>query len=257
MGANDDSTTRPTCHIGVFLPVGSQLLDMACIDIFATMSYEYFSVLGDMAPPPILKLAPSVKISYISTVQPDEFIEMTANLKIRCTHHLSDPEVQPGKLDVVLVPGPDPRSVYDEASLAWLRGHAVYEKVDVLSVCTGIYICGEAGLLKGKRVCGPRGLQKELKARFEGATWAGKEMRWVQDGNFWSCGGVTNGNDLVSAYCRQSRFFSGPVAEFGLALTDTGDRGQRYDKGQTAFTLGIVWQVLKALVLGFGKKKPE
>jgi len=70
-------------------------------------------------------------------------------------------------------------------------------------------------------------------------------------------GGVTNGNDLVSAYARQSPHFPGPVAEFGIAMAETGDRPQRYEKHQIAVTLGIVWQVLKAVFMGFGKGKQE
>jgi len=38
-------------------------LDTACVDVLASMSYEYLSLLEGLAPPPIVKLAPSVKIS--------------------------------------------------------------------------------------------------------------------------------------------------------------------------------------------------
>jgi len=56
------SESRKTVHIGVYLPVGCQLLDMACIDIFATISHEYLSLLDGLAPPPIVNLAPSIRI---------------------------------------------------------------------------------------------------------------------------------------------------------------------------------------------------
>lgn len=39
------STPRDTVRIGVFIPGTVQLLDMACVDIFGTLSYEYLSVL--------------------------------------------------------------------------------------------------------------------------------------------------------------------------------------------------------------------
>lgn len=47
--------------------------------------------------------------------------------------------------------------------------------------------------------------------------------------------------------------FSGPVAEFAIMLTETGDRTQKYEVGNVRFTLGVVWQVLKAVVMGFGR----
>ncbi|KAK0731210.1 class I glutamine amidotransferase-like protein [Lasiosphaeris hirsuta] len=246
-----------TIRIGVFMPSGAQVLDMACVDIFGTISYEYVKEQASFIPAPIITLAPSVEIIYIGTAQPGELIQMTSNMKIECHHHMSDPEVQPGKLDIVVVPGPDPNLTFDAPVREWLAAHGAEKETDILCVCTGIYLCGEAGLLRGKRVCGPRALQSQLKAKFEGATWMGDEFRWIQDGNFWSCGGITNGNDLVAAYVRHSPRFPSPVAEFGLVMTDTGDRSQRYETSQTAVTLGVVWQVLKAVFLGLGKKKGE
>lgn len=68
-------------------------------------------------------------------------------------------------------------------------------------------------------------------------------------------GGVTTGNDLVAAYARQSGRFPGPVAELALLLTETGDRPQKYETGKVAMTLGFVWQIVKALFIGIGKKK--
>ena len=123
-------------------------------------------------------------------VQPGQPIPLTSSSKLTCTHHLSDPAVQPGQLDVVLVPGPDPSINWDDKREAtdWLAAHAARPETDILSVCTGIFLCGAAGLLKGKKACGPRGLQGQLAKKFEGVEWLGEKLRWVQDGNFWSSG---------------------------------------------------------------------
>lgn len=43
-------------------------------------------------------------------------------------------------------------------------------------------------------------------------------------------GGVTNGNDLVAAYTRQSRHFPGPVAELGLKFVEVDERPQGYEE---------------------------
>jgi hypothetical protein len=45
------------------------------------------------------------------------------------------------------------------------------------------------------------------------------------------------------------------VAELAIKMADVGDRPQKYSQGQTSYTLGIVWQILKAVVMGFGKQK--
>jgi hypothetical protein len=50
-------------------------------------------------------------------------------------------------------------------------------------------------------------------------------------------GGVTNGNDLIAAYARLSGRFPEPVVELGLAMTETGDRPQRYETGKDGVDL--------------------
>ncbi|KAI0164726.1 class I glutamine amidotransferase-like protein [Xylariaceae sp. FL1272] len=225
---------RHTVNVGVFIPADCQLLDAAGVDIFGSLSYEYLSVLDKLVPKPVIAVAPSVAIHYIGSVQKGEPIQMTANQTVVATNHFSDPEVAPGKLDVVYIPGPDPFAPFDEGGLDWLRQQAETEGTDILSVCTGIFLCGKAGLLKGREVCGPRGMQPLIEQMgFEPKAMRGHELRWIQDGNFWSSGGVTNGNDLVSAYCRaNTKHFPRPLVEMVLEMLDVGDRPQRYLKGE-------------------------
>ncbi|KAK4144735.1 uncharacterized protein C8A04DRAFT_11198 [Dichotomopilus funicola] len=245
--------SRPKIRIGVFIPTDCQLLDMACVDIFGTMSYEYLTIVKDLVPGPLMNLAPSVEIScnysptfpvilHISVVQPGELIRLTSSASVACTHHFSDPKMQPGMLDIVFVPGPDPAVDYSNLkdALDWLTAHAAHPGTDILSVCTGAYLCGAAGVFNGKKASGPRGVQGDLEKKFP-------DVKWV--------GGVTNGNDLVAAYARTTSRFPGPVVELALMATDTGDRAQRYDTGKTAVTLGVLWQVLKAMLMGVGKTK--
>ncbi|KAF9879034.1 ThiJ/PfpI family protein [Colletotrichum karsti] len=252
-----------TVKIGVFVPTEVQLLDLACIDVFHMMSREYLGLESmDFLPRHVRELAPSVEISYITSVEttsssPSALVPLTSNLKIAAMHDMTHPDVQPGKLDILLVPGPDPSASWGEDVLAFLRGHAAQkETTDVLCVCTGIFLCGAAGVLEGRRVCGPRGLQGVLRKKYTGTEFVGERYRWVQDGNLWTCGGVTNGNDLVAAYARgNGRHFPGPVAEIACSMADVGDRGQVYGEGQSVFFLGVMWQVVKALFVRPGKAK--
>lgn len=57
----------------------------------------------------------------------------------------------------------------------------------------------------------------------------------------------SNGNDLVAAYIRSGKHFPAPLADIVCKMADVGDRAQVYDQGQTAFTIGFVWQLVKAL----------
>lgn len=155
-------------------------------------------------------------------------IELTASMKIELSNHFSDAEVAPGKLDVVLVPGPDPRATWGEDVLSWLRQQGANPETDILSVCTGMFLCAAAGLADGRKACGPRAMQSELRDKYPKAEFVGEKLRWVRDGNFWSSGGVTNGNDLVAAYLRESGRFAPPIAEIAAQMAEVGDRPQLY-----------------------------
>ncbi|KAI0136593.1 ThiJ/PfpI family protein [Xylariales sp. AK1849] len=247
---------RNAIRIGVFIPAECQLLDAACVDVLASMSSEYLSMVSDVLPKPVIDLAPSVTVYYIGSVKPGQLISMTANQKIAATNHYSDEEVAPGRLDIVIVPGPDPHTKFEKKPLQWLKAQSEAKGTDILSVCTGILICGEAGILKGKTVCGPRAMQDEIRKRFgNDVVQKGAELRWVQDGNFWSSGGVTNGNDLVAAYARhKSEFFPKPLVEILLPMVDVGDRAQVYGKSLPTFFLGFFFNVFRAWLAGFGQK---
>jgi putative intracellular protease/amidase len=195
--------------IGVFVPGDAQLLDLACVDVFHMMSREYLSLLP-MLPAHIPALAPSVEIYYITSDpknnnntaateddktetegKKDIMIPLTSNLTIKSTHVITSPEVAPGKLNILLVPGPDPSSTFDEATLKFLRSHAeaANHGTDILSVCTGIFLCGAAGLLdNGRTACGPRGIQDIIKKKHPGVKLVGEKLRWVKDGNLWTSG---------------------------------------------------------------------
>lgn len=174
-------------HIGVFLPNGAQTLDVATVDVLGVMSKEYMGAI-EFLPAHIRSLAPEVKISYISSPEQGNQIKLTSNMTILATHMYTDPEVAPGKIDIVVVPGPDPRSEFEQDALNWLKQQFETKGVDVLSVCTGILICGAAGILEGRKASGPRGMQDQILKKYPGVELVGDQYRWIQDGNLWSSG---------------------------------------------------------------------
>jgi len=136
-------------------------------------------------------------ISYITappssstSKTPPSTVPLTANLAIHPTHTIHSPDVAPGTLDILVVPGPDPSETFTPEALEFLRAHAQHDRrpCDVLGVCTGIFVCAAAGILRGKQACGPRGLQGQLAAKYPDTEWVGDKFRWIQDGNVWSSG---------------------------------------------------------------------
>ncbi|KXJ88009.1 hypothetical protein Micbo1qcDRAFT_215360 [Microdochium bolleyi] len=255
------TSDKATVHVGVFIPAEAQLLDFACIDIIGSMSASYMAGAAAIVPASVLALAPPVQFYYIGSVQPGSPIATTSSAHILCTHHYTDPAVAPGKLDIVVVPGPDPFATDLEmdggAPARWLADQGASATTDVLSVCTGILWCGAAGLLKGKTVCGPRGMGQFIEEqKFGQKELVGHKVRWWQDGRFWSSGGITNGNDLIAAYCRATpRLFPRPLVEIACEMTDVGDRAQQYSKSQTGFIATMVWNTFRAWLMGSGTSK--
>ena len=168
--------TTKTTRIGVLLLPDVQLLDASPIDLFGMLTPSYLTACS--LPQPIISGGQDISIHYISE-SATEFNTCTANAALRITDTLLSETCKPGELDMLLIPGPDPRSVPSEEVKRFVRGHARVKGVVVLTVCTGVYVAGYAGILDGRRVTGPRGLLGDLERKFGGARW--EEKRWVRD----------------------------------------------------------------------------
>lgn len=66
-------------------------------------------------------------------------------------------------------------------------------------------------------------------------------------------GGITNGQEMVAAYMRET--LRGPATEAALAMADVGERGIEYTKSKTVDTVWWLCQIIKALTVGNGKRK--
>jgi len=183
-------TLNKPLQIGVFVPECVQLLDLSPIDLFGMLDPEYLRAC--QLPEALTTLGVSSNIHYISLPEAGEHIELTAKAVLRVSKTIKDPEVQPGMLDIMLVPGPNPSAIFGEEALSFVRNHSSWqgkggERVDLLSVCTGCLVLGQGGVLKGKKASGPRALVPMLRKKFPETTWI-DDKRWVKDGNIWTSG---------------------------------------------------------------------
>lgn len=248
--------------IGVLLaPPPVQLLDMAAVDLFHMLSKEYLDPFP-ILPQTIKNLAiHKVDIYYIADKEDDsldthngsQLAPMTADMSIRVTANLSTPEVQPGQLSILVVPGPDPASIPSEAYKSFMQSHASCGTTDIITVCTGIFPICHSGICDGRTVTGPRGLLSDLRTKFK-AVKAFEDKRWNHcslespDGpsglskaeidlperpaELWTAAGITNGNDCIAAYIKAH--FNQEFAEIVCKLADVGDRSRDYETGQVA-----------------------
>ena len=99
--------------------------------------------------------------------------------------------------DIVIVPGSSTARVAEVGSDArvqkWLRANAT-PKQTIMSVCTGAFIIGSAGLLDGKNSTTHWFVQSDFQKQFP-KTRAFSGARFVRDGNILSTAGVSSGID--------------------------------------------------------------
>jgi putative intracellular protease/amidase len=168
-------------------------VDLSPIDLFAMLSPEYLRACT--LPASIINLGIPSIIHYISMPETGPFVELTAKAFLKVSKTTEDKEVQPGMLDILLIPGPNPSTIFEPKVLDFVRGHAHWQggdgkSTDVLSICTGCIVLGQSGILKGKKASGPRGIMSKLRKDFPDTTWV-EDRRWVKDGNIWTSGKQT------------------------------------------------------------------
>ena len=221
-------------RIGVLVCPDVQLFDLSTIDLLGCMSINYLQQMPFLSDE-FKALTPTIEFVYVapfaqgtaSTPAPE--LSLTCNITLKATYTYDSLEVAPGTFDAIVVPGPSPDIKLESGALKWLKSQSEAQGTDILSVCTGLYVCAQAGIADGKSVSGPRGAQADLKAKYQSLKLVGNEYRWVKDGNLWSSGGITNGNDLMIAYARGSGHFPAEVVDFSIGWCDVVDRGQLYE----------------------------
>jgi transcriptional regulator GlxA family with amidase domain len=172
-------------HIGVLIVPPIQLLDVAPVDLFAMLTTEYFEACH--LPQSLLDVSiptSDLTITYIS-VDAATLASTTASLGLGINAGLDDLAVAPGKLDILLIPGPPPGMHIEEPVLEFVRAH-VAKGVDLLTICTGIFVAAAAGVLDGKHATGSRGVIEMLVKSYPKVKW--EDKRWWNDGRVWTSG---------------------------------------------------------------------
>ena len=178
--------SQKSLQVGILAFEAIQFLDASPVDLFGMLTREYLEAC--QLPSPLVELGQQVDFHYISAGGSGTVVSMTSNAGLQITAGLEDEAVKPGKLDILLIPGPDPRAATPDAYKRFLKGHADHGTT-ILSICTGIIPAGRSGILNGKRVTGPRALLPTLRKQFPEAKW--EDKRWMKDGNLWCSGKPT------------------------------------------------------------------
>jgi len=160
------------------------------IKTIGILVYDGYNTLDAIGPYQVLSQLMGVNVFFIAKEK--GLIKNQRGLKVQVDKSIADVN----QLDILLIPGGAAETFkmsLDTAVLSWIR------KIDktstyTTSVCTGAWILGASGLLKGKNATTNWYRAEEMLKRY-GATF--KPERWVKDGKYWTSAGVTAGMDMA------------------------------------------------------------
>lgn len=154
--------------------------------------YDGYTTLDAMGPYQVLSEIPGVQIKLIAKRK--GLSKNGIGPSIEATDALADVRA----LDVLVVPGGlggTYRAAHDTAIVNWVRRIDKTTKYTA-SVCTGAWVLGAAGLLRGKPATthwyGKKLLEQDYGAHYQ-------PKRYVRAGKYWTSAGVTAGMDMALA----------------------------------------------------------
>jgi len=159
-------------HIGVLLLSPIQLLDISPIDLFGMLTPSHLA--STPLPGPLLAGAVPITISYIAPHGAGSLASCTASANLRINAGPDDASVAPGKLQILMIAGPEPKAEMDGRAKRFIKAHVEEGGVTLTTICTVCLPVARAGVFKGKKVTGPRSLLGGLRKEFPDTEWIDK-----------------------------------------------------------------------------------
>ncbi|WP_067449878.1 GlxA family transcriptional regulator [Actinomadura macra] len=124
-------------------------------------------------------------------------VRASSGLPVHASHGVRD--VPPGSVDTLMIIGGTgvDRARDDTALAGWVAAAAATAR-RVTSVCSGVLLLADAGLLDGRRVTTHWGRERQLRDEYPRLT-VDCDPIYIRDGRFWTSAGVTAGMDLALA----------------------------------------------------------
>lgn len=113
----------------------------------------------------------------------------------------------------------------NEAELAFVR-KAYDECSAFLSICGGVLVPLQAGILNGKTATGPIIMLDTVRKQAPEVNWVTK--RWVRDGKLWTSGALLNGTDMMTNFMKHYWGCEGGFVDFLSKLGAWPDRDVDY-----------------------------
>ncbi|XWX02379.1 hypothetical protein V2A60_010416 [Cordyceps javanica] len=195
------SLTNPnrTIHVGVILMNSiTEALDVVPVDLLHGVSQRFIEAMPTLIPEPFKDQGLPIDFHWVSENGAADTRQLSSGLNVTPTDSFADCP----PLDIVLVGAHHIDYVLSDAERAFVR-RAYADCAAFMTVCGGVQVAVEAGLVAGKTVTGPRFMLPRFRAAApDAAAWV--EKRFVRDGKLWTSGALHNGLDMMAAFMRQT-----------------------------------------------------
>jgi putative intracellular protease/amidase len=154
--------------------------------------YDGYNTLDAVGPYHTLSEIMGAKTFFIAKKR--GFVKNMNGMEIKVDSSFADIK----SLDILVIPGGARETIMltqDTETLNWIKAIDKTTKYTT-SVCTGAWVLGATGLLKGKNATSNWYRGEEMMKMY-GATF--KEERYVKDGKYWTSAGVSAGIDMSLA----------------------------------------------------------
>jgi putative intracellular protease/amidase len=162
------------------------------IKTIGILVYDGYNTLDAMGPYHTLAEIMGAKTFFVAKNR--GFVKNQRGLEIKVDSSFTDVE----SLDILVIPGGASETIMltqDNETLNWIKKIDKTSKYTT-SVCTGAWVLGATGLLKGKNATSNWYRGEEIMKKY-GAKF--KEERYVKDGKYWTSAGVSAGIDMSLA----------------------------------------------------------
>ncbi|KAK7924270.1 hypothetical protein PG985_006324 [Apiospora marii] len=221
----DLSNPNRRIEVGVLLMNGmTEILDVAPIDLLNGMTKSLIdNVSPDFLPAGVTDKALDIGFHWVSESGKGTN-RLTSGMSIVPTDSFATcPPLDIVLMGAVLEMGYQPT----EAELAFVR-KAHEDCAAFLTICGGMMVPLQAGILKGLTCTAPQIMLPKLRQEAPDTNWV--EKRWARDGKVWTSGVLLNGQDLMVAFVRE---YWGGKGSLGEALIQMGcwpQRSVNYDE---------------------------
>ncbi|KAJ4118873.1 hypothetical protein NW768_010611 [Fusarium equiseti] len=209
-------------HIGVILMDSeTEILDVAPIDLIHGLSKNFWKKdMGEFVPAEWEAQTFDMEFHWVSKNGPTSPSKLTSGINIVPTNSF---ETCP-PLDIVLIGASTMNQPPDKAELAFIR-KAWEECSAFLTICGGVMVPLQAGILKGRKATGPVIMLDTLRKQAPETNWVSK--RWVRDGKLWTSGALLNGEDMMTNFVKH--YWGGTYVDFLSKLGAWPDRDVDYN----------------------------